>query len=184
MAEFLERYRLWVGSILFVLVLVLSSFLVWREGKWKPDFEKRLAQAENRLETDQSDMVALAAESTDPATILDQSQAGSIPSATEKSTSTKTSTKSTPKTTSSTTTSKSANSTASSQPVTIPMININTAGLSELDLLPGVGPAYAQRIVDYRTSHGGFKTIDEIKNVKGIGDATFAKMKQYLKISD
>jgi competence protein ComEA len=55
-------------------------------------------------------------------------------------------------------------------------ININSAQQSELEKLPGVGPARAQAIIDYRLQNGGFKTIDEIQNIKGIGPATFAKM--------
>lgn len=57
------------------------------------------------------------------------------------------------------------------------VVNINTAGVTELDTLDGIGPAYAQRIIDYRNSNGLFKTIEEIKNVSGIGDATFDKIK-------
>lgn len=61
-------------------------------------------------------------------------------------------------------------------------ININTAGLSELDGLSGIGPTYAQRIIDYRNSNGGFKSIEEIKNIKGIGDKTFEKFKDKITI--
>jgi competence protein ComEA len=56
------------------------------------------------------------------------------------------------------------------------LVNINTASLEELDTLDGVGPSTAQKIVDYRTANGGFKTIEEIKEVPGIGDAKFAAM--------
>lgn len=57
------------------------------------------------------------------------------------------------------------------------LININTASSAELQTLNGIGPTYAQRIIDYRNQNGPFKTIDEIKNVSGIGDSTFEKIK-------
>lgn len=56
-------------------------------------------------------------------------------------------------------------------------VNINTAGSSELQTLNGIGPAYAQNIIDYRNSNGSFTTIEEIMNVSGIGPATFEKIK-------
>lgn len=61
-------------------------------------------------------------------------------------------------------------------------ISINTANAAQLDSLPGIGQTYAQRIVDYRAANGGFKSIDEIKNVKGIGDATYNKLKDKITI--
>ena len=61
-------------------------------------------------------------------------------------------------------------------------VNINTASASELDALQGVGPSTAQKIIDYRTANGGFKTIDDIKNVSGIGDAKFAAMKDSITV--
>lgn len=61
-------------------------------------------------------------------------------------------------------------------------INLNSASQAQLESLPGIGPTYAQRIIEYRNSHGGFKTIEEVKNVKGIGDKTFEKLKDLITI--
>ncbi|MCQ2544802.1 MAG: helix-hairpin-helix domain-containing protein [Clostridia bacterium] len=61
-------------------------------------------------------------------------------------------------------------------------VNINTADSTALQTLNGVGPATAQKIIDYRTSSGRFKTIDDLKNVSGIGDKTFEKLKDYITV--
>jgi competence protein ComEA len=76
-----------------------------------------------------------------------------------------------------------ADSTASSQARTISgPININTASPEELDLLPGIGPAIAQRIVEYRTTNGPFRSIEEIKQVSGIGDKLFEKIRDLITV--
>jgi competence protein ComEA len=61
-------------------------------------------------------------------------------------------------------------------------VNLNTAGLAELDSLPGVGPAIAQRIIDYREANGAFESPEELKEVPGIGDATYEKLASRISI--
>ncbi|MFY9484308.1 MAG: helix-hairpin-helix domain-containing protein [Patescibacteria group bacterium] len=61
-------------------------------------------------------------------------------------------------------------------------ININTASAAELDSLKGIGPVLAERIIEYRSANGPFKKIEEIINVKGIGDKTFEKFRDQITI--
>lgn len=61
-------------------------------------------------------------------------------------------------------------------------VNINTASVSEFDSLSGIGPAYAQRIIDYREENGAFGSIEEIINVVGIGESTFEKIKDQISV--
>jgi competence protein ComEA len=63
------------------------------------------------------------------------------------------------------------------------MININSANKSELETLPGIGAAIAQKILEYREENNGFKTIDEIKNVNRIGDKTFEMIKNLISVN-
>ena len=60
--------------------------------------------------------------------------------------------------------------------------NLNLATVEQLDALPGVGPATAQKIVDYRTSNGGFRSVEDLKNVSGIGDAKFEALKDLVTV--
>lgn len=61
-------------------------------------------------------------------------------------------------------------------------ININTASKEELMALPKIGDVMSDRIIDYREKNGGFKTIEEIKNVSGIGDKTFENIKDFITV--
>lgn len=63
-------------------------------------------------------------------------------------------------------------------------ININTATQAQLETLNGVGPATATAIIEHREQAGGFKTVDEITNVKGIGDKKLAKFSDQIAVTE
>lgn len=56
-------------------------------------------------------------------------------------------------------------------------INLNLATKEQLDTLPGIGPAYAERIIAYREEHGGFSSIEELQDISGIGPKTYERLK-------
>jgi competence protein ComEA len=61
-------------------------------------------------------------------------------------------------------------------------VNLNTATVEELQTIPGIGPAMAKRVVEYRSKVGKFTKIEDIINVKGIGEKKFQKMKDRLTV--
>ena len=79
---------------------------------------------------------------------------------------------------------EATNSTSSSSTsdTTSKKVNINTATQEELDTLPGIGPSIASKIIDYREQNGKFNSIEEIKEVSGIGDAKYEKIKDSITI--
>ena len=70
----------------------------------------------------------------------------------------------------------------STQLSTSEKVNLNTATVDELQTIPGIGPAMAKRVVEYRTKAGKFTKIEDILNVKGIGEKLFQKMKDRLTV--
>lgn len=73
---------------------------------------------------------------------------------------------------------------SSSQAPSTGLININTASLSELETLPGIGPAIGGRIIAYREENGAFHSIDDIQNVSGIGPVIFSRLKDLITVDD
>lgn len=62
-------------------------------------------------------------------------------------------------------------------------LNLNTATSEQLETLPGIGPAVAARILEYRQKNGNFKKIEELMNVKGIGEKSFLKIKALITVA-
>ena len=62
-------------------------------------------------------------------------------------------------------------------------VNLNAATVAELQKLPGIGPAMAARIVDYRQKSGGFKKVEELMNIQGIGETSFLKLKPLVSVA-
>ncbi len=63
-----------------------------------------------------------------------------------------------------------------------PTLNLNAATVDQLETLPGIGRKTAERIIEYRTKNGGFKRIEDLMNVKGIGEKSFLKLKPLVSV--
>ncbi|KXT82557.1 Late competence protein ComEA, DNA receptor [Streptococcus sp. DD11] len=79
-------------------------------------------------------------------------------------------------------TAEASSQAAASRSAQSDLINLNTATEAELQTITGIGQKRAQDIIAYRESNGGFKSVDDLKNVSGIGDKTLEKLKEYVTV--
>jgi competence protein ComEA len=63
------------------------------------------------------------------------------------------------------------------------LVNLNTASVAQLEALPGIGKSTAERILEYREKSGGFKKVEDLMNVRGIGEKSFLKLKPLITVS-
>lgn len=171
MSQFFEKHKVGIGIFLAVMIVAGAGTLVWQNRRVESvpqkeaktdELEAKVAELNKQIEDLNSKLKGTTTTET------------KVVSRTESSTSTNNESQ----------TSNTGQVAGATTEVSEPQgkININTASASQLDTLPGIGPVYAQRIIDYRTANGGFKSIGEIENVKGIGSKTFEKMKDLITI--
>jgi competence protein ComEA len=72
---------------------------------------------------------------------------------------------------------------AAAKPASTAIVNLNTASAAEFESLPGIGAKTAARIVEYRQKNGPFKKIEELMNVRGVGEKSFLKLKPQLTVA-
>jgi len=195
MIDFIEKYKLYIVGFLVLVILVGVVILLWQK-KNSPKSSITKNSSEIRVDIEGAikkpgvyvlkseaileDLVAQAggvtenidkirfAQEFNRAEVLSDGQKIYLPFAGEVA--------------GAATNNTSGSATESNTIQTAGKINLNSATAEQLDTLSGIGPAYAARIIEYRQAHGGFKIIEEIMEIKGIGQKTFDKIKDQITI--
>jgi len=171
--ELIEKYKFWIGGILLLLIILSSGYLLYRDNYFKPAIAKDLSEQGDKIENLEAEIAELRAQLLSKEETTPQRGPVGADSNTVNTTGTP---EQIPAEAGKVAGASATKATVSGK------VNINSATLSELDTLSGIGPAYAQRIIDYRVSKGGFKTLEELMNVKGIGQKTFDKFKDKISL--
>ena len=79
--------------------------------------------------------------------------------------------------------SKGAARSTTAKPASTAIVNLNTAAATDLERLPGIGEKTAARIVEYRQKNGPFKKVEELMNVRGVGEKNFLKLKSQITVA-
>lgn len=178
LGNLVEKHRFLIGGGLLALILAGAGVLLWRENYSSQStdekviaLEKKIGELDKKIQEISNSKFLISNQNLNDQISNAQTAAqgqGQVAGASSQNAAGQN-------------TDNSKKAATNNQPVS-GKININTASEAELDSLSGIGPTYANRIIDYRNSNGGFKSIDEIKNVKGIGDKTFDKFKDNITI--
>lgn len=160
----IDRFRTPLTVVLVAAIVVGGSVLAVRSLELRSLVNQASAKAESSSSDDVEALKATQLQLEQELIAL-KAQAAALPTSTTTTTS---------QSTGSSASSSSTSSTSDS------VVHLNSADQVAIETLPGIGATKGKAIIDYRTAHGKFSSIDELLNVKGIGTATLAKMKPQL----
>lgn len=162
--------KTWLAPALVLLLVAGTSYVLGLEGRQSQD--GTTVSAANQSAVAQNTTSKATAASTNVISDIQQSLNQPSPAPAKQSSSAS----------QNKTTTKSSGSTQTQAPASNGIVNINTATLAELDTLPGIGPVYAQAIINYRTQNGPFVRVDDLVKIKGIGPKTLEKLRPLITV--